>query len=161
MTRTHNQQMADSHEQDIAEWIGGAQQKASGSQWHAQGDAKNGEYLTPFPVTGDGKATLGKSIAVSRDMWKKIIEQTFNQDSALFLRFYQDESLRKIDVDLAVVDVRFFRELLEAARNWENHRVLVQTIENKRIELEMYSPLPSLDQVREAMKQPGGCDCCR
>lgn len=155
MTRTLNQRMADSHEQDIAEWIGGRQQKASGSQWHAQGDAKNGEHLTPFPITADGKSTLGKSIAISRDMWKKIVEQTFGQDPALFLRFYQDESLRTVDADLAVVDARFFRDLLEKARlfeDWENRvREDLAEVERKRHPLlEVSIPEPTT-----------GCTCCR
>jgi hypothetical protein len=175
MTRTLNQQMGDIHEADIPEWIGGQPQKASGSQWHAQGDAKNGEHLTPFPVTADGKSTLGKSIAVSRDMWRKIVEQTFNQDPALFLRFYKDESLRQVDIDLAVIAVRFFRELLEAARKWSviEQEILwpgVLTAEDvlelleaaKQRKLDQLPLLSSLDEVRGMSESARhGCDCCR
>lgn len=111
--------MGDSHEADIAGWIRGSLQKGSGNQWHRQGDAKNGEFLTPHPVTADGKSTLGQSIGITRRMWKKIVEQTFGQNPAIFLRFYKDESLRTVDIDLAVVDAQFFRDILEDARKWQ------------------------------------------
>lgn len=116
MSRTLNQQMADSHEADIAEWIAGSQTKGSGNQWHNQGDAKNNERKLPFPVTADGKSTLGKSIGVSLGMWRKIVEQTFGQIPTLFLRFYRDESLRIVEEDLVVLRARDFVEILEAAR---------------------------------------------
>jgi hypothetical protein len=112
--------MADAHEADMAEWTDGRLQKASGSQWHAQGDTKNGEFLVAYPITGDGKATMGKSISISRDMWKKIVAQTFNQNPALFLRFYQPgENLRTVDIDLAVTSVSLFTKILRDARKWQ------------------------------------------
>lgn len=118
MVRTLNQKMGDAHEAEITEWIEGALQKASGSQWHRQGDAKNGEYLVPYPITADGKSTLKETIGVGRKMWKKIVEQTFGQNPALFLRFYADEGLRKVDADLAVISAGFFVEILKDARQW-------------------------------------------
>lgn len=119
MARTLNQRMGDSHEADIAEWTGGSLQKASGSQWHRQGDTKNGEYLTPYPVTSDGKSTLGESLSITRKMWRKIVEQTFGQTPAVFLRFYKDDRLREVDIDLAVVSAGFFAEILADARKWQ------------------------------------------
>jgi hypothetical protein len=120
MGRTVNQQMGDSHEADIAEWIQGSLQKGSGNQWHRQGDAKNGEYLTPYPITADGKSTLGQSISVSRTMWRKIVEQTFGQSPAIFLRFYKDDRLREVEIDLAVVNAQTFSEILADARQWQS-----------------------------------------
>lgn len=169
MSRTINQQMADAHEADIAEWTEGTLQKGSGNQWHRQGDTKNGEHLVPYPVTSDGKSTLGKSIAVSREMWRKLIEQTFNQDPVLFLRFYKDESLRTVDLDLAVVDARFLRQLLEDARKWEGMQQQLKDFILKGEDWTSYSiaeqerhprlkvPLPAPDGVCGV----GGCDCCR
>lgn len=118
MGRTLNQQMGDAHEADIQEWLKGRLQKGSGNQWHNQGDVKNGEFLTAYPVTADGKSTLGNSISISRTMWQKIVEQTFNQTPAIFLRFYKDERLRNVEADLAVVPAQFFSEVLEDAREW-------------------------------------------
>lgn len=144
MSRTLNQRMADAHEADIAEWIGGVQHKASGSQWHRQMDASNGEKFVSFPLAADGKATLGKSISVSRDMWQKAVMQTFGKIPTLWLRFYKDESLREVSTDLVVIERREFKEILDAARNWERH---VQHIKSM-----------GLDDPEESS---GGCDCCR
>lgn len=119
MPRTLNQKMGDYHEAAIVEWIKGALQKASGSQWHRQGDAKNGEHLTAYPITADGKSTLGQSVSVTRTMWRKIREQTFNQIPAIFLRFYRDDRLREVEADLVVLDAQTFSEILADARKWQ------------------------------------------
>lgn len=152
MTRTLNQRMADSHERDIAEWIGGSQTKASGSQWHAQGDAKNNERKVPFPITADGKSTLGRSISVTQFMWRKIVEQTFGQIPTLFLRFYRDESLRIVEEDLVVLRSREFMEILEAARKWREHNDQhIQAMAER-----------ARHPLLEAKIEPStGCDCCR
>ncbi len=121
MSRTLNQQMSDAHERDIAEWIGGAQQKGSGNQWSAQMDVVNGEKTTPYALAADGKATLGKSISITRDMWLKAVAQTFNKIPTIWLRFYRDESLREVSTDLVVIERRDFLEILEAARKWTEH----------------------------------------
>jgi hypothetical protein len=113
--------MADLHEQDMAEDIKGIKTKGSGNQWHAQMDAKNGVHKVPFPIAGDGKATLGKSIGVSREMWKKATEQCFGEIPTLWLRWYRDETLRAVDLDLVVLERGDFVRLLEAARKWEAH----------------------------------------
>jgi alkyl hydroperoxide reductase subunit AhpC len=117
--------MADSHEQDIAEWIGGRQTKGSGNQWHSQMDAKNGINKIPFPIAGDGKATLGKSVGVSREMWRKAEEQSFGEIPALFLRFYRDSTLRTVDQDLVVLSADDFKRMLEAARKWSEYEAMV------------------------------------
>jgi hypothetical protein len=142
VSRTLNQRMGDAHEADIAEWIAGSQTKGSGNQWHNQGDAKNNERQTPFPITADGKSTLGKSIAVSISMWKKIVEQTFGQIPTLFLRFYRDESLRIVEEDLVVLRARDFMEILQAARR------------GALIEEEQRFPLLEIEPS-------DGCSCCR
>lgn len=143
MSRTLNQRMADAHEADIAEDIAGSLTKGSGNQWHNQGDAKNNERETPFPITADGKSTLGKSIAVSLTMWRKIVEQTFGQIPTLWLRFYKDESLREIEEDLVVIRRRDFNEILQAAR-----RGTLKEDEERQFPLLEIEP-------------SDGCSCCR
>lgn len=142
MTRTLNQRMADRHERDIAEDIGGSQTKGSGNQWSSQMDAGNGEKTTPFPIAADGKATLGKSISISRDMWLKAVAQTFNKIPTIWLRFYRDESLREVSTDLVVIERRDFNEILKAAR-----RGALITEEER---------FPLLE-----IESSGGCSCCR
>jgi len=139
--------MGDRHEADIAEWIGGVQQKASGSQWQAQMDAVNGEKSTPFPLAADGKSTMKSSMSVTLDMWKKAVEQTFGKIPTVWLRWYRDENLREVELDLVVIGRRDFVEILEAARSWKKHQELAEIIQNKKIELEI--------------KPSSGCSCCR
>lgn len=154
MPRTLSQQMSDAHEADNAEWIEGVLQKASGSQWHRQGDTKNGEHLVAFPITSDCKSTMGKSISITREMWAKIVEQTFNQNPALFLRFYRpDETRLTVDLDLAVVQAGLFTEILEKARKWEEQQ-----------ERLLRFPLFNGDHFSMDGHKTGngsGCDCCR
>lgn len=118
MSRTLNQQMGDLHEADIAEWIGGSQTKGSGNQWHNQMDAKNGTRKVPFPIAGDGKSTLGKSLSDTRELWKKFEDQSFGEIPVHFKRFYADQTLRRVDRDLVTLRVDDFVRLLEAARKW-------------------------------------------
>jgi len=147
VSRTKNQQMADAHERDIAEWIGGRVQKGSGNQWHAQMDVVNDER-TPYALAADGKATLGRSISVSRDMWLKAVTQTFGKIPSIWLRFYKDESLREVSQDLVVLDRRDFMEILEAARKWEKRNT--QHIKDMEA------------LAKKASEQShNGCDCCR
>jgi hypothetical protein len=172
--------MSDAHEADIAEWTGGRLQKGSGNQFHAQGDTKNGEYLVPFPITSDGKATMGSSISISRAMWQKIVEQTFNQNPALFLRFYEPHTTRlTVDLDLGVVRAGLLVELLEKARKWQavddylsNQGTDVSDDVDHVIELirlgqekrdEVFKELVQHDEelgLHESHPK-SGCDCCR
>jgi hypothetical protein len=166
--------MGDFHEVDIAEWTKGIKQKASGNQWHAQGDTKNGEFLVPFPITSDGKSTMGGSISVSRAMWNKLVEQTFGQHPALFLRFYRPATTTPltVDLDLAVTRSGLFVELLEAARKWAvieeeiGDDAVVSTdyvINLMRIGRDQQDKtFRELVQLGQEMQQSKhGCDCCR
>lgn len=157
--------MGDAHEADIAEWTKGSLQKASGSQWHAQGDTKNHEILTPYPITGDGKSTLGKSISVSLSMWRKIREQTFGQIPAIFLRFYKDDRLREVEADLTVLDSQTFSEILADARKWQELQAgldkcgAIPMPVGDKAETDLYF-CPSAEEVESATG--GGFEvCCR
>lgn len=149
MPRTLNQRMGDAHEASIAEWLKGRVQKGSGNQWHNQMDVVN-DPATPHAMAGDGKSTLGKSISVTREMWAKAKEQTFQgMEPSLHLRFYADETLRKVDTDLTVVDSRFFAEVLHDAREWQAHQLALEAFEGA-----------ALEDLQKA-QQDQGCDCCR
>lgn len=177
MGRTLSQQMSDAHEADIAEWTGGKVQKASGSQWQNQGDTKNGEYLVPYPITSDGKSTMGASISVSRAMWNKLVAQTFGQTPALFLRFYAPgETVRNVDLDLAVVRSGFFVEILEAARKWAaveeeiahegelEAEYVVELLRMAKGAFPALTPRVDEEQIYMGGHKTGngvGCDCCR
>jgi hypothetical protein len=178
--------MADAHEADIAEWTQGTLQKGSGNQWHRQGDTKNGEHLVPLPITSDGKSTMGNSITVSRSMWLKLVEQTFNQNPAMFLRFYQPgTTVRNVDIDLALVKAGFFVEILAMARRWAaieellSERGMVSDVDPKFVADLIKDGVEVRDKAWRKMVQLGeemgptfsmdghktgrgmGCDCCR
>lgn len=186
MTRTLHQRMADAHEEDIAEDIDGILHKGSGNQWHKQMDASNGERLVPFPLAADGKATLGKSISITREMWAKAVKQTFGKIPTLWLRWYRDEGLRTVDLDLVAIERRDFNAMLEAARRWAvveilfqetlTHSVNVEDVEKTVASARNWEGMPqqlkdlalkgeSYSAYSIAPQDPeehsGGCDCCR
>lgn len=118
MSRTLVQKMADAHEAWIRDQIAGRTPKGSGNQWHDQLDAKNGTRNTPFPIGADGKATLGKSLSITRDLWAKLREQCFGEIPTWWGRFYRDENLHIVDLDLVALEAEDFTRILEAARKW-------------------------------------------
>jgi hypothetical protein len=110
-----NKKMGDAHERRMAEALGGRQTRGSGNQAHDQMDGKHTRLGHRFAFAWDGKSTLGKSIGVSREMWRKAVEQSADRRPMLGLCFYDDERLRH-HTDLVVVTMEDFVELLEAAR---------------------------------------------
>lgn len=102
------------HEEDFAGLIGGTRVPGSGSQWHNKGDAAN-QHFTPFAFRGDCKCTQGQSIAVSKAMLRKLLEDAGAERPALPLRFYRNERL-DIEYDLVAILADDFGELLENAR---------------------------------------------
>jgi hypothetical protein len=107
--------LADKHEDDIHEWLGGHQSKSSGNQWADQGDGRLGRYQSSFGWCWDAKCALPqtKSISVTRDMVDKIIHQSHGDRPLLPLRFYSSER-GQVEHDLVVLRMEDFRELLEA-----------------------------------------------
>lgn len=150
MTRTLVQKMADNHELWIREQIQGRTPKGSGNQWHDQLDAKNGTRNTPFPIGADGKATLNKSLTISREMWKKLQDQCFGEIPTWWGRFYRDENLLISDLDLVALEAEDFQRILAAARMWET---TAEAIMEGRVKIVAVEPK---EQSCET-----GCDCCR
>ena len=109
-----NRKMGDAHEQRMATALGGRMTRGSGNQAHDQMDGKHTRLGNRFAFAWDGKSTLGKSVGVSREMWRKAVEQANDRRPMLGLCFYDDERLRHY-TDLVVVTMDDFVELLEAA----------------------------------------------
>lgn len=80
-------------------------------------DGRNKRYDQPFALAWDGKSTLGNSVGVTREMWYKAREQSHGEIPILALRWYEDYRL-SADLDLVVLDINDFAEILEAARKW-------------------------------------------
>lgn len=164
MTRTHNQKMADMHEADMATWINGHQTKSSGNQWHSRMDVKNGSRDVSIPMAGDGKSTCRRSISVTRDMWEKSVIQAGPAETPFMaLRFYRDETLEQVGLDLVLLDVHAFRRLLEGARAWEDQQESLEAgladFEKGVREYEASGLLPVAEAPQAA--HTTGCDCCR
>lgn len=107
--------MSDAHEEHLVEVLGGRKTKGSGNQWHNPMDGRHSSRTVNYAFAWDGKSTLGKSIGVTREMWGKAEDQAGGERAALPLRFYDDERLR-VGLDLVVISLDDFAELLDAAR---------------------------------------------
>jgi hypothetical protein len=102
------------HEGDLNYLLGGRLSPGSGNQFSNQMDNRHDHREQEFAFAVDGKATLAKSISVTRVMWEKAIEQSHGERPMLALRFYDNERL-KIGLDLAVVSLHDLAELIERA----------------------------------------------
>jgi hypothetical protein len=107
--------MSDRHEDFLAALFGGRKSKGSGNQFNDQMDGRTSR-LGAFPLAWDGKSTYGKSVGVTLEMWKKAEEQAGYHMPMLALRFYEDQTLNRVERDLVVMDAHQFTEILEAAR---------------------------------------------
>lgn len=107
--------LSDRHEAYLADLFGGRVTLGSGNQWRDQTDVKQPHGSAHYLLAMDGKATLGKSIGVSREMWRKLVEQAGHFIPALPLRFYANEALTRVEVDLVAVEAHVFAEILEDA----------------------------------------------
>lgn len=113
------QQMGELHEIYLAEVNAGRKSKASGSQWTDPADGRSA-HDEPYALAWDGKATLGKQIAVTLDMVRKIREQALGEIPEIGLRWYANASLRDVTEDWIAVPGDDWREILASARSWRS-----------------------------------------
>jgi hypothetical protein len=119
--------MGDAHEEHFTDVLGQRKTRGSGNQWRDQLDGKHNRLDTEWAFASDGKSTLKKSISVSLEMWKKIVEQAGGDRPTMPVRFYGNESL-KVEADLILSDLYDFAEMRQAALNWEQARPLLEKI---------------------------------
>lgn len=108
--------MSAAHEDYITTVLGGRRTRNSGAVWSDQMDVRNDVRDDRFAFAADGKSTFSESIGVSRAMWKKAVEQSGDLDTCLPLRWYDTYRL-DVGLDLIVISMNTFEELLEIARN--------------------------------------------
>jgi hypothetical protein len=116
-----NKKMGDAHEKYVVDLLGGRQTRGSGNQWQNPADGRQSRYEHDLAFAWDCKSTYGKSIGVTRDMWRKIMEQASPETPLLPLRFYDPASgTANLDPehDLVVLDFELFAEILEGYRNY-------------------------------------------
>lgn len=107
--------MSDRHEQDLVAILGGERTRNSGAVWSDQADGHQTGSEEHWRFAWDGKSTLGKSIGVSREMWLKLGEQSRGLEPLLPLRFYANDRLTEVDLDLGAVDLETLAALISDA----------------------------------------------
>jgi hypothetical protein len=107
------------HEDFLADLLKGRKTKNSGAQWNDQMDGVNDPYEQPYAMAWDGKATQGKSVGVTRDMWAKAVEQSHGLITALALRWYGPGYALKPELDLIAVEAQEFAAILADARAYQ------------------------------------------
>lgn len=107
--------MSDRHEDHLAEVLQGRKTRGSGNQFRDQMDGKQSYREQRYTFAWDGKATLGKSLSVTREMWAKAQEQAHWAIPILPLRFYANERLTQVEADLVVVDLDTLAEIQQDA----------------------------------------------
>lgn len=105
--------LSDKHEAEAAEFFGGRVPRGSGNQWRDQLDGRQHRLTQNVAFAWDCKATEGKSVGVTREMWAKTVEQAAGERPMLLLRFYGPGL--KVDEDLAVISWADLKELLDTA----------------------------------------------
>jgi hypothetical protein len=106
--------LSDAHESFVADLLGMRLAKASGNQFNDQMDGRHDDG--PWRFAFDGKATRGKSIGVSREMWNKAVDQSHGAHPLLPLRFYHDDDRLVPELDLVVCDLHDLAAMLEELR---------------------------------------------
>lgn len=110
-----NKRMGDKHERDLAAMLSGYASRGSGNQWHNSMDGRTAYTVWPA-LAWDCKSTMGKSIGVSREMWRKAKEQAGGHLPLVPLRFYDNERL-DVGLDLAVIDLNDLAMFIEKVRD--------------------------------------------
>jgi hypothetical protein len=114
--------LSDKHEAWLAALLNGRVTRGSGSAFADQMDGKNDRHEQAHPLAWDGKATQGKSVGVSREMWAKAVEQSHGLTTALALRFYGSGYGLAPELDLIAVEANDFAAILEDARAYRRIR---------------------------------------
>ena len=108
-------QMSDRHEQDLLAVLDGKGTLNSGATWRDPADGHQTLLDQHYRFAWDGKSTLGASIGVSREMWTKAVDQSRSLDTLLPLRFYANARLTEVELDLVVLDLDVFAQVLADA----------------------------------------------
>src|SRR5690242_1814277 len=100
MAASNTRKMSARHEDDLVDLLGGTRTRNSGATWADQADGHQINQEGHYRFTWDGKSTLGKSIGVTVEMYGKLCEQARGLIPMLPLRWYRDNRLTKVDLDL-------------------------------------------------------------
>ena len=105
---TDGQKMSRKHERDLADWLGGRVVPGSGSSWSHDADVRAGNVLI------EAKATDKKSYSVRDVVWRKLEKEALRVGATPLL------AVRIGELDLAVLSMDDYRELMEKLEEYEN-----------------------------------------
>lgn len=108
-------QMSDRHEEFLANLLGGRVVRGSGNQAHDQMDGKGHLQDQHYAFAWDGKSSLGQSIGVTRAMWAKAKEQAGMYLPMLALRFYRNNRLTEVDMELVCMEAETAADVIRDA----------------------------------------------
>lgn len=112
-SKPSTRQLSDKHEREVAGWLGARLARSSGNQFVDPMDGRHDDGRWRFAF--DGKATLGKSVGVTREMWWKAVDQAGSCRPLLPLRFYDDYRLT-VGLDLVVCGLDDMIEMVKELR---------------------------------------------
>jgi hypothetical protein len=113
-------EMSKRHEAFLARLFGGRRMKGSGNTQSGQMDVRQDAHHQSFAFAIDGKATMARSITLSRGTWDKAVQQCHFERPMIALRFYDNIRLQDSQaLDLAVVSAHDLAELLDRLEELE------------------------------------------
>lgn len=107
--------MSKRHEEDLCEVLEGEGTRNSGAVWSDPSDGHQTSSEGFWRFAWDGKSTLGKSIGITKEMWDKICEQARGLEPMIPLRWYRDQRLTMVELDLVVISLETFSEMQKDA----------------------------------------------
>lgn len=122
MPASSTRKMSDRHEEDLVDILGGSRTRNSGAVWSDQGDGHQTALEGRYRFTWDGKSTLGKSIGVTVEMWRKLQEQSRGLLPVIPLRWYRDNRCTQVELDLVAIELDTFAEMQHDANKY--HQII-------------------------------------
>lgn len=120
MSKPTSVEMSQRHEAFLVKLFGGRRMKGSGNQQSGQMDGRHDAHRGTFAFAWDGKSTFGKSMAVTKEMWAKAVQQSHFERPMIAFRFYASFRLQDDEaLDLVLVSAHDQAEVLSRLHELE------------------------------------------
>ncbi len=110
--RRPTRDLSDRHEAFLGELLEAPLNPGSGNQFNNPTDARQSRFHRAMAFAVDGKATLAKSMSITRAMIDKLREQARGERPMLGVRFYDGDALTSYD-DWVMIEAEDFRALMQ------------------------------------------------
>lgn len=107
--KRRGKEIADLHEDDVANTLDGRTSRGSGTQSKDPMDGRHDSYREDPAFAWECKATQGKGLRITREMWEKACEQAHRETPMLAVRFADEYGYP--DTDLAVIELAELADL--------------------------------------------------